>query len=123
RPTFAGASMARGRLLRFVCLILACCWWPHVGAAADREDYVWNQVAIGGGGYVTGIVLHPTEPDLAYIRTDVGGAYRWSEVPDGAGRYWILITDNFPLEDFNFYGIESIAVDPSDPDVVYIAAG
>lgn len=107
-----------------VLIVAAGLFWNAAAAAASaQEDYVWEQVPIGGGGYVTGIVLHPTEPDLAYIRTDIGGAYRWSEDPDEKGRHWIPVSDHFTLDDSNFYGIESIAVDPSDPDIVYMAAG
>lgn len=118
------AGGSRGNLLSIAVLAVLCsaaCTAVATGPA--QESYVWRQVAIGGGGYVTGIVLHPSEPDLAYIRTDVGGAYRWSEAPDDRGRHWIPITDQFSLEESNYYGIESIAVDPSDPDIVYIAAG
>jgi photosystem II stability/assembly factor-like uncharacterized protein len=92
-------------------------------AAVPREPYNWRNIAIGGGGYVTGIVVHPTEPNLVYIRTDVGGAYRFSPKPDALGRSWIPLTDHFSFSERNYYGIDSIAVDPSDPDVVYIAAG
>jgi len=83
------------------------------------EEYKWDSVLLGGGGYVTGIVIHPTEPDLIYIRTDVGGAYRWE--PDE--KRWIPITDSFGYNEKHLYGIDGIAVDPFNPDVVYIAAG
>lgn len=79
----------------------------------------WKNVSIGGGGYVTGIELHPQEPNLVYTRTDVGGFYRWN--PED--KRWIAVTDNFPLSDESYYGGEDLALDPANPDVVYIAAG
>jgi photosystem II stability/assembly factor-like uncharacterized protein len=76
-------------------------------------------VTIGGGGYVTGIYLHPREQDLVYIKTDVGGFYRWN-----INQFrWEPLTDRFPLAQSNYYGGESLALDPQDPSVVYIAAG
>lgn len=78
-----------------------------------------TNVAIGGGGYVTGIVLHPEEPNLAYIRTDMGGFYRWNE----ANRAWQAIANQFPVAQRRYYGGEAIALDPQDPDRLYIAAG
>ena len=35
------------------------------------QTTVWNSVAIAGMGFVTGLVIHPKERDLIYIRTDV----------------------------------------------------
>jgi xyloglucan-specific exo-beta-1,4-glucanase len=79
----------------------------------------WKNVAIGGGGYVTGIYLHPKQPNLVYIKTDIGGFYRWS----AGAQSWMPLTDHFPFADHNYYGGEALAVDPADPNTVYIAAG
>ena len=88
-------------------------------AAVKSEPYIWRNVKLGGGGYVTGIVAHPSAPDLLYVRTDVGGCYRW----DAAGRQWLPLLDWLPLSQENLYGGESIAIDPSNPDNLYFAAG
>ncbi|WP_372014858.1 WD40/YVTN/BNR-like repeat-containing protein [Pseudoxanthomonas sp. 10H] len=89
------------------------------GAAAGATPYRWQNVAIGGGGFVTGLSFHPAERGLAYARTDVGGAYRW----DAPARRWIPLTDWIGHDDANLTGIESLALDPSDPQRVYLAAG
>ena len=92
---------------------------------ADLQDYQKNvplgerNVAIGGGGYVTGIYLHPLQKDLVYIKTDVGGFFRWNPTDSS----WVPLTDHFRLEQSNYYGGEALALDPSNPDIVYIAAG
>lgn len=81
--------------------------------------YVWKNVAIVGGGYIPAVVFSPVEKDLIYMRTDMGGAYRWN----AADRSWIALTDWVGPDDWNYLGIESIAADPRDADTVYIAAG
>ena len=72
-----------------------------------------------GGGFVDGIVFHPTEKGLRYARTDIGGAYRW----DDQQKQWMPILDWLPYKDTNLMGCESIAVDPADPNRVYLACG
>jgi len=85
--------------------------------ALPSEPYHWRNVVIGGGGFVTGIITHPRQKNLIYARTDVGGAYRW----DDAAQRWIPLTDGIGNVDYT--GIESLAVDPTDTNRVYLAAG
>ena len=81
--------------------------------------YTWKSVQMVGGGFVDGIVFHPTAKGVRYARTDIGGAYRWN---DGSKR-WEPLLDWVSYENLNWMGVESIAVDPSDPDRVYLACG
>lgn len=79
----------------------------------------WANVKFGGGGYVPGLIFHPTAPDVLYARTDVAGAYRW----DSTNSKWIPITDMFNFTEGRFQGVESIALDPTDPNKVYLVGG
>ncbi|MGF1541387.1 MAG: hypothetical protein ACFCU5_13205 [Pleurocapsa sp.] len=79
----------------------------------------WQQVAIGGGGYVTGIYLHPQEANLVYMQTDNGGFYRWQ--PNT--QQWQPLIDRFPTHPWNHYGGEALALDPNNPDLIYLALG
>jgi hypothetical protein len=99
-------------------LIVQCSPDPKVVKKASG-NYVWKSVQIIGGGFVDGIIYHPTEKGLRYARTDMGGAYRWSEEENR----WQPITDWVSYKDRNLMGIESIAIDPKDPNRVYLACG
>src|SRR5207253_1225787 len=97
----------------------------NCGAMSQRAFTIkvgsWASVKFGGGGYVTGLIFHPSSPNVLYARTDVGGAYRWNQ----ATTSWVPITDGlgFGGGEERFHGIESIAVDPNNDQVVYLAAG
>ncbi|MBC7807694.1 MAG: hypothetical protein H7145_16295, partial [Akkermansiaceae bacterium] len=54
---------------------------------------------------------------LAYLRSDMGGAYRW----ENKAKTWVPMHDQF--SESSYFGTESIAPDPVDPNVVYLAAG
>jgi photosystem II stability/assembly factor-like uncharacterized protein len=91
-------------------------------SAAEKPKavpYTWKSVQIVGGGFVDGLVFHPTAKDVCYARTDMGGAYR----RNAKTRRWEPMLDWVPYNDLNLMGVESIAVDPSDPSKVYLACG
>ena len=51
---------------------------PMTAMAATTDatnTMTWDAVRIGGGGFVSGIV---TGKDVMYVRTDVGGAYKYN---------------------------------------------
>ncbi|MEW2261693.1 cellulose binding domain-containing protein [Streptomyces sp. NPDC047853] len=90
---------------------------PRAAVAADT--YTWKNARIDGGGFVPGIVFSRTEKDLAYARTDIGGAYRWQE----ASKTWTPLLDHVGWDDWGHTGVVSVASDAVDPDRVYAAVG
>ncbi|MEX0988502.1 MAG: exo-alpha-sialidase [Bacteroidales bacterium] len=85
----------------------------------EASPYTWKNVTTVGGGFVPGIIFHPTEPAVRFCRTDMGGAYRWN----GDDSRWEPLLDWLSYNEMNLMGVESIALDPSDPDRVYLACG
>ncbi len=83
------------------------------------QSYSWQNVKVGGGGFVSGLVFHPSQSNLLYARTDVGGAYRW----DASTGKWIPLTDFMGQDEENYSGVLSIATDPNDVNRVYMATG
>ena len=103
---------------RFLAALIAV----SVLAAAEppkSQPYVWKNVQMVGGGFVDGIVFHPTAKGVRYARTDIGGAYRWNEQT----QRWEPLLDWLSYDDRNLMGVESIALDPSDPNRLYLACG
>lgn len=90
-----------------------------VAPATPQQAYEWQSVPVRGGGFVPGIIMHPTAPGVRYCRTDMGGAYRWD---DQRGE-WQQLLDWVPLSEANLQGVESIAIDPQNPDHVMLACG
>lgn len=68
---------------------------------------------------MSGIVTSKTEKDLIYCRTDVGGAYRWN----AATTSWIPLLDWTSESELSYQGVESIAIDPVEPNKVYMLVG
>ncbi len=94
-------------------------WALPVRGAPPAAPYLWKSVQIVGGGFVDGFVFHPSAKDVLYARTDIGGAYRRNPQT----HRWEPMLDWVPYQDLNLMGVESIALDPSDPERVYLACG
>ena len=112
RPRLALLITALGTFM------LGSCVAPAAGTE-PAAPYRWSNVAIVGGGFVDGLAFHPAVPELLYARTDMGGAYR----RDADSGRWQPLLDWLPHADLNLMGVESVAVDPSDPDKLYLACG
>ena len=106
------ATMVKVLFAAFLFLI------PLMEGRTQSETYKWGNVALGGGGYVTGFVGHKTSGDV-YSRTDVGGAYRW----DAANSKWIPLLDFCSEDELTYQGVEALALDPQNPNMLYIYAG
>ncbi|MBN1377832.1 MAG: hypothetical protein JXA04_01200 [Gammaproteobacteria bacterium] len=96
-----------------VLINLAC----GAGTKSVVPHYEWKNITVGAGGFAPNIVFSRVEKNLAYLRTDMGGAYRWDQDKGS----WLPLQDG--MEESSYFGIESLAPDPKDPDVVYAAAG
>jgi hypothetical protein len=112
---------------------------PVQGSLGDydrRTEWSWQPVAIGAGGYIRGMVIHPRDNKVRYARADTWGAYRWN----AATSRWVhmftansipatamVAQSNDPTKQFavtaapSTGGVDSIAVDPIDTRRVYLA--
>ncbi|MFG1698224.1 cellulose binding domain-containing protein [Nonomuraea sp. NPDC049309] len=88
-------------------------------AAVASDPYAFKNVRIDGGGFVPGIIFNPSERDLIYARTDIGGAYRW----DQSTKSWTPLLDWVGWDRWGYNGVISLATDPVETNRVYAAVG
>ncbi|UCD75323.1 MAG: hypothetical protein JSV91_00090 [Phycisphaerales bacterium] len=86
--------------------------WEPLGPRPITYEY-WSGYD-DASGRVVGIAPHPTDPETCYIASASGGV--WKTI-DG-GLLWTPITDE--LSNLN-HG--AIAIDPNNPDTVYVGTG
>jgi len=79
----------------------------------------FGYVTIGGGGYVTSVVGCPTEPNLFYAKTDVGGIFRWQEDTKSWKPLFGWVANN----QTSYLGAEALAIDPQSPNKIYALVG
>ena len=85
----------------------------------NREKYIYRNLPIPGGGYVTGFLYHKKARDVFYIRTDIGGVYRFDENRE----CWVSLIDHVTMEDISETFPIAIALDDNHPERLYIACG
>ncbi|NGN68967.1 xyloglucanase [Streptomyces sp. A7024] len=95
--------------------------FPSAAAAPLDDDAAttWQNVAVGGGGFVPGIVFSRAERGLVYARTDIGGAYRM----DPGSSTWTPLLDWVGQDNWGYNGVVALATDDSDADRLYAAVG
>ncbi len=92
---------------------------PAEAATPAATGYDWNNVAIGGGGFIPDIVFDTGAPNIAYARTDIGGVYRWNQ----GSSSWTPLMDWVGQSNWGYQGAVSVAADPVNTNKVWVAAG
>ena len=88
-----------------------------LAASTDISDTMeWDAVRIGGGGFVSGIVTGQKE---MYLRTDVGGAYKFNYEKNKWEQLFGFINE----ADRGLLSVKGMAIDPTDDDTVYFLCG
>ncbi len=111
------AAAATAFCLGIACLAPGSIISPDDALAADlTADMEWEAVKIGGAGFVSGIVTGQKE---MYLRTDVGGAYRYNyEINE-----WEQIFAFINEADRGYLSVKGIAIDPTDDNTAYFLCG
>ena len=73
-----------------------------------------STAATGGNGRINCIAFHPTNANTFWVGTPAGGMWKTTN----GGVTWSTNTDDLPV-----LGVSSIAIHPTDPDIMYIATG
>ena len=89
-----------------------------VNSRVSENGWEFSQVAMGGGGFVSG-VFATSQDGLYYARTDVGGAYRYNKDTEK----WESMSYDISETDQGFLGIAGLAFGEKDPNRVYLLAG
>lgn len=84
--------------------------WTNLGPNTSAGGY-------NGVGRINCIAFHPNNSNIIFVGAPAGGLWKSTN----GGNTWLPITDN--LVATLTIGISSIAIDPSNPNIMYIATG
>jgi hypothetical protein len=130
-------SHFRSMMLSWISPVLSLC-------AAAGGSAPWEQVPIGGGGYVLDTYFHPVTAHV-YMKTDVGGIYRrdfQQASPSDSTRLaspstnpraspstnpratkWTPLLDWAGPDNSSLYSVSAVALDPTDGATLFILTG
>ena len=114
--------MKPSRLVALVVVVLAAvAWRGSVGPAAQNVNAPsfsgamrWRSIGPFRGGRTKAITGVPGDPNVFYMAPVNGGVWKTTD----SGRTWTPIFDDQPTG-----SVGSIAVAPSDPNVIYVGSG
>jgi len=86
--------------------------WVPLGPYTIGKSY--DSVSCHGNGRINCVAFHPTNPSVMWVGAPNGGVWK----TDNTGQSWRPLADNLPS-----ICVSDIAVDPSNPDVLYLASG
>lgn len=81
--------------------------WSFSGPSSSLSGY-------SGIGRINCIAFHPTNVNTFWVGTPAGGIWKTTD----GGSTWSTNSDNLPV-----LGVSDIAIDPLDPNIMYIATG
>lgn len=93
---------------------------PNYTHTLDKAEDLWTPIgpfgneALAGTGRVNNLQFHPTDTNTWYICVAQGGLWKTTN----AGQSWIPISGDLPI-----LRTSCLAIDPTNPDVMYVALG
>lgn len=85
----------------------------------NHIPYTYRHCPVPGGGYATGFLYHPRQEGLLYLRTDIGGTYRF----DYAAQRWVFLCPHVNPTDPAQSAPIAMALDEHRPERLYIICG
>ncbi|MCF6269880.1 MAG: hypothetical protein L3J41_09225 [Melioribacteraceae bacterium] len=81
----------------------------------------WEVIGVGGGGTITDVVTHPTDPNIVWVETDLTGIFRSTD----GGKTYKRMSGKIEKEEELFEWMRGadheLVYDPSDPNIMYWA--
>lgn len=90
--------------------------WELIGRTTNSSGSSWPNL-----GILISVAVDPLNPNIVYVGSNSGGLFKTTNFLSAfPNPFWTNITDNTHLPGL---GITSIAIDPSNTDIIYITTG